>query len=146
MKVIADFCIVPLDVGTSLSPYVAACQRVIEEAGLSHTMHAYGTNVEGDWDDVLRALRDCHRAVHEMGAPRVTSTVKLGTRTDRDQTMAEKVASVARQLPGPASGVGAPVGPGAPPAKSPSPAAPPIPDPPATPPSIPDQPPAPQNG
>ncbi len=97
MHVIADFCVVPLGVGVSLAPYIAACQRVFEEAGLQHQMHAYGTNVEGEWEEVFRALRRCHEVVHAMGAPRVSTTVKLGTRTDRPQSMADKLASVARQ-------------------------------------------------
>jgi uncharacterized protein YqgV (UPF0045/DUF77 family) len=29
-----------------------------------------------------------------MGAPRISSTIRLGTRTDRDQTMEDKVRSV----------------------------------------------------
>ncbi len=98
MKVIADFCIVPIGVGVSVSEYIAACQRILEEAGLEPALHAYGTNVEGEWDAVFAALEACHRKVHEMGAPRITTTVKLGTRTDREQSMADKVSSVETKL------------------------------------------------
>ena len=100
MKVIIDLCIVPLGVGLSVSPYVAACQRIFAAAGLEHRMHAYGTNVEGDWDAVMAAVKRCHEVVHEMGAPRITSTLKLGTRTDRPQSMDDKVRSVSRLLEG----------------------------------------------
>ncbi len=34
MKVILDLCIVPIGVGVSLSPYAAACEKVLQEAGL----------------------------------------------------------------------------------------------------------------
>lgn len=94
MKVIADVCVVPLGVGISLAPYVAACERVFQEAGLKTQLHAYGTNVEGEWDTVFEAIKRCHEVVHEMGAPRIGTTIKVGTRTDRDQTMEEKVRSV----------------------------------------------------
>ena len=93
MHVIADLSVVPLGVGVSVSRYVVACQGVLEEAGLSHQLHAYGTNVEGEWDDVLAAVKRCHEVVHGMGAPRVSTVLKLGTRTDRKQTMADKVKS-----------------------------------------------------
>jgi uncharacterized protein (TIGR00106 family) len=94
MQVIVDLCVVPIGVGTSVSRHVAACQRVLEEAGLEHQLHAYGTNVEGDWDAVFAAVKRCHEVVHEMGAPRITTTLKVGTRTDRPQSMADKVRSV----------------------------------------------------
>ena len=94
MKVIVDLCVVPLGVGVSVSKYVAACGAVLTDAGLETRLHAYGTNVEGDWDNVFAAVKRCHKVVHEMGAPRITTTIKLGTRTDRDQTMDDKVRSV----------------------------------------------------
>jgi uncharacterized protein (TIGR00106 family) len=98
MHVIVDLCVVPLGVGTSVSRHIAACQRVLEEAGLSHQLHAYGTNIEGEWDAVFAAVKRCHEVVHALGAPRITTTLKLGTRTDRSQTMADKVDSVAAKL------------------------------------------------
>lgn len=39
-----------------------------------------------------------HERVHEMGAPRITTTIKLGSRTDRAQSMADKVESVRNKL------------------------------------------------
>jgi uncharacterized protein (TIGR00106 family) len=94
MKVIVDLCVVPIGVGVSLSPYIAECERILEGAGLKTSLHAYGTNIEGEWDDVFAAIKQCHLAVHAMGAPRITTTLKLGTRTDRDQSMEEKISSV----------------------------------------------------
>jgi uncharacterized protein (TIGR00106 family) len=98
MKVIIDLCVVPLGVGLSVSKYVVACQKIIEGAGLKSQLHAYGTNIEGEWDAVFDAVKQCHERVHEMGAPRITTTIKVGTRTDRDQTMADKVSSVEDKL------------------------------------------------
>ena len=94
MKVLADLSIIPIGVGTSLSSYVAACERVLREAGLDPKLHAFGTEVEGEWDVVMAAVRRCHDVVHEMGAPRVSATLKLSTRTDKDQSLADKIASV----------------------------------------------------
>ena len=84
MKVIADLCVVPIGVGVSVSTYVAACERVLNEAGLETHLHAYGTNIQGEWDAVFAAIKRCHEVVHEMGAPRITTSLRLGTRTDRD--------------------------------------------------------------
>ena len=97
MRVIADLCLVPMGVGVSVSEYVAACGKVLKDAGLKTQLHAYGTNIEGEWDEVFAAVKRCHEVVHQMGAPRISTTLKFGTRTDRVQTMAEKVASVEKR-------------------------------------------------
>jgi uncharacterized protein (TIGR00106 family) len=98
MNVIVDLCVVPLGVGVSVSKYVAACERVIADAGLKSQLHAYGTNIEGDWDAVFAAVKRCHEVVHQMGVPRISTTIRLGTRTDRQQTMEDKVRSVEDKL------------------------------------------------
>ena len=100
MHLIADICVIPLGVGLSVSEHVAACERIFQDAGLTHQLHAYGTNVEGEWDDVMAALKRCHEVVHEMGAVRISTTARLGTRNDREQTMQDKLDSVARKLEG----------------------------------------------
>jgi uncharacterized protein (TIGR00106 family) len=90
--------VVPLGVGVSVSSYVVACQKILDQAGLKHQLHAYGTNVEGDWDTVMAAVKACHEEIHRMGAPRITTTIKLGTRVDRDQSMTDKIVSVESKL------------------------------------------------
>ena len=98
MNVIMDLCVVPIGVGVSVSKYIAACEKVLTDAGLTPHLHAYGTNIEGEWDTVFAAVKRCHEVIHEMGAPRISSTIKLGTRTDRGQTIADKVRSVQEKL------------------------------------------------
>lgn len=100
MKVLAGITIVPLGVGLSLSRFVAECERILQEAGLEPQLHANGTNVEGEWDAVFAALRRCHERLHALGAPRVATTLQVGTRVDRDQTLADKVRSVREKLGG----------------------------------------------
>ena len=100
MKVIADLCLVPIGVGVSVSKYIVECEKILKAAGLKTHLHAYGTNIEGEWDDVFAAIKRCHERVHEMGAPRISSTLRFGTRTDRIQTMDEKIKSVEEKLGG----------------------------------------------
>jgi uncharacterized protein (TIGR00106 family) len=98
MQVMLDFCVVPIGVGVSVSAHVAECQRVLEASGLSYQMHPYGTVVEGEWEAVMAALRTCHERLHAMGVPRISTSVRLGTRIDRAQTMADKLESVRKKL------------------------------------------------
>ncbi|MCC4264259.1 MTH1187 family thiamine-binding protein [Oceanimonas baumannii] len=98
MYVLMDIMVSPGGVGLSVSPYVARCQKIFDEAGLTYTMHGFGTNVEGEWDEVMAAVKRCHDELHDAGAVRITSHIKLSTRNDRDQTMADKVSSVQEKL------------------------------------------------
>ena len=98
MKVSAMVSVIPIGAGLSLSPYVAACERVLTEAGLSPQLHAHGTNVEGEWDAVMAAVKRCHEVVHGMGAPRISTILKLGTRTDREVSLDAAVRSVRERL------------------------------------------------
>ncbi len=98
MKVIADLCVVPMGVGVSVSKQVADCHRVLHEAGLNPRLHAYGTNIEGEWDAVFAAIKRCHEVVHESGVPRISSTLRFGTRTDRSQSVDDKIRSAQEKL------------------------------------------------
>ncbi len=100
MRVIVDLCIIPIGVGVSLSSYVAVCEKVLSEAGLKTQLHANGTNIEGEWEEVFRAVKRCHEVLHAMGVPRIATTLRVGTRTDRLQTMEDKVESVQLKLIG----------------------------------------------
>ena len=98
MHVIADVCIIPIGIGVSVSREVAACERVFADAGLATKLHAYGTNVEGEWDAVFAAVKRCHETLHEAGVPRISTNMRFGTRTDRAQSMDDKVRSVETKL------------------------------------------------
>lgn len=98
MHVIVDFTIVPVGAGVSLSRHIAEVERVLRDTGLTFEIHANGTNIEGEWDAVLGAIRACHTRLHAMGVPRIHTDIKLGTRSDREQHMADKLASVKAKL------------------------------------------------
>lgn len=98
MNLIADFTLVPVGSGISLSRYVARCQEVLAAQPVTCRLHANGTGIEGEWDAVMAAVKACHEAVHEMGSPRIFSTLHLGTRIDREQGMEDKLASVRKVL------------------------------------------------
>jgi uncharacterized protein (TIGR00106 family) len=100
MDVIADLCIIPMGIGVSVSKEVAVCERILAEAGLKTKLHAYGTNIEGDWDTVFQAVKRCHEVLHGAGVPRISTSMRFGTRTDRVQKMEDKIRSVEEKLRG----------------------------------------------
>ena len=95
MKIIADLCIVPMGVGPSVSRYIREIRTIIEASGLSHVMHANGTNIEGEMAAVTAVVEACCARLTELGVERVFCTLVFSTRTDKPQTMADKLAAVA---------------------------------------------------
>ncbi|NOT83747.1 MAG: MTH1187 family thiamine-binding protein [Methylococcaceae bacterium] len=98
MHVSIDLCVVPLGVGVSVSHYVAACATVIRDAGLTFNINANNTEIEGEWDAVFAAVKRCHEVVHAMGAPRIVTSMRVNTRTDKVQSMVDKIHSVQTKL------------------------------------------------
>lgn len=98
MRAIMDLQILPVGVGNSLSIYIAACERVLTESGLNPQLHAFGTDVEGEWETLVDAVRRCHEMVHQMGAPRVVTHLKLETRSNGTVELSQAVESVQRKL------------------------------------------------
>ena len=98
MKVIVDLCVVPIGVGIDLAPYGAACQQVLQQRGLKHQLGPNSTAIEGEWGPVMEAVKACHEVVHGLGAPRIFTSLKINSRTDRDQALEEKTAAVQQLL------------------------------------------------
>ncbi|KAK4190058.1 putative cell wall biogenesis protein [Podospora australis] len=91
----ADFCLVPVGTASvSVAKEVAEVQKVLAASGLKYTLHSAGTTVEGPWDQVMKVIGQAHSIVHQTGAVRVQTSMRVGTRTDKKQTAEEKVKRV----------------------------------------------------
>lgn len=99
-QVIVEVSFVPLGVGVSLSRYVAEALRLIRESGLKHEFHSMGTNIEGEWGEVMALVKRCQDRLFELGAPRVSTSIKVSARVDKAYHMADKVARVEELLGG----------------------------------------------
>lgn len=98
MRVVADVNVTPIGAGASLSSHIAACEEVIEEAGLKYRLHAHGTNLEGSWEEVMRVVQRCHDVLHERGAPLVDSAIRIATASDKDQSLEGRIDRVEQQM------------------------------------------------
>jgi len=94
MHVIADLCGVPRVPETSLSVYIAEIETILDGRWLCPRLHAYGTNVESEWDAVMGAVREVQVRLHAMVVKRITSYIRSGMRTDRRQTGEDKIQNV----------------------------------------------------
>jgi len=98
-KCTADFCLIPLGTPTaSVSEQIAEVQRLLKKSGLKYSMHSAGTTIEGSWEDVMRLIGQAHTLLHEKGVVRIQSDIRVGSRTDKAQTMEDKVSAVEKLL------------------------------------------------
>ncbi len=84
MKAIAEIEVHALGVGASQRDDVAEAVRILRASGLQLRVHSMGTEIAGELSRVLEAVRAVHDGLHERGAPRITSSLKLETRLDDD--------------------------------------------------------------
>lgn len=98
MKCMADLCVIPFNREISVADEIAQCHKVLQRFNIDIQLHGYGTNLYGDWDEVFAAIKACHTELHDQGIVRISSTIKVGTRTDKDQTIRDKIDAVDRRL------------------------------------------------
>ncbi|CAG8627342.1 5141_t:CDS:2 [Rhizophagus irregularis] len=70
--VLADFSIIPMGAGTNTT--------------------------KGNYDQVMCAVRKCIDKMHEMGAPRCDTNIRLNTRTDKSVTMQDSIRVVTDKI------------------------------------------------
>ena len=98
MNVIADICVVPFTGKVSVRQEVARAHSILKATGLPVNLHGYGTNIEGDYDTIMAALKQIHETLHDEGSQRISTTIRLGSRTDKDQSVQDKIDAVKEQL------------------------------------------------
>jgi uncharacterized protein (TIGR00106 family) len=95
--VLLEFSMSPLEKGPSVGPYVARSLEIIDKSGLDYRLHAMGTIVEGEIDEVLAILKQCFEAM-AADCERITCTAKLDFRRGHSGRLESKVASVEENL------------------------------------------------
>jgi uncharacterized protein (TIGR00106 family) len=103
--VLLDFSMSPLGKGESVSPYVARCLQVVADSGLDYRLHAMGTTLEGELDQVLEVVRRCFAALH-ADCDRVTCSVKIDSRLGKGGRLNSKVQAVQALIDRPLKTVG----------------------------------------
>jgi uncharacterized protein (TIGR00106 family) len=91
MKALAEIQVIPIGAGVSVRREVKRAHQVLRDCGLEVQLHSYGTNVEGELRDILAAIEKVHETLHAEGTVRLSTSVKIGTRTDKDVSLAAKL-------------------------------------------------------
>ncbi len=95
--VLLEFSMTPLGKGESVSPYVARSLEIVSESGLDYRLHAMGTVLEGEWDEVLSVVTKCYEAMSQ-DCDRVTCSIKIDARRGAEGRLESKVRSVEAKI------------------------------------------------
>jgi uncharacterized protein (TIGR00106 family) len=87
----------PLGQGESVSPYVARVVDIIDKSGLDYQLHAMGTVIEGEIDEVLSVLKSCFEEL-SSDCDRISCTAKLDYRVGTSGRLQSKITSVEEKL------------------------------------------------
>ncbi len=90
MKATVELQVIPLGVGVSVRPQVKRIVDLLGSYDFILETHASGTDIEGELDDILAAVKRVHEVLHEEGNVRLLSYLKIETRTDKVPTLVGK--------------------------------------------------------
>lgn len=92
-KMVVSLSVVPLGTGTpSLSKYVARVTEVIKASGFRYRTGAGFTDIEVDtYDQLAQLLAKIEAALGEMGVQRISYTMKIDRRMDKEVFIEEKI-------------------------------------------------------
>jgi uncharacterized protein (TIGR00106 family) len=97
--VIVEVSVVPVGTGeASVSAYVRAAVKIIEETDLDYQVNSMGTCLQGEWDEIFSTLKAVHDELAKMGCNRIVTTVKIDDRRDKYGSMDAKIAAIEDEL------------------------------------------------
>ena len=94
---LVEFSIVPLGLGSSIGDKLAEVLKIVDASGLPYKINPMGTVVEGEWDEIMKLIKKCHRTVMKTGE-RVITTISIDDRKGKPNRIEEKVKSIERRL------------------------------------------------
>jgi uncharacterized protein (TIGR00106 family) len=95
--VLLEFSMTPLGKGEGVSPYVARSIDIVDRSGLKYRLTPMGTILEGEWDDVMRVVRQCHERMR-ADCDRITTSIRIDYRAGATGRLEAKVKSVDEKL------------------------------------------------
>lgn len=91
MRATGEIQVIPIGAGVSVRDEVKRAHAILEEADLEIELHGNGTNVEGEMAEILAAIERIHETLHAEGTARIATFVKIGTRIDKEPSLAGKL-------------------------------------------------------
>lgn len=94
---LVSFSIIPIGSNTSIGDKITEVLKIVDSSGLTYKINPMGTVVEGEWDDIMRLIKKCHKTTMKSEA-RVITTISIDDRKGKLRRIDEKVKSVERRI------------------------------------------------
>jgi len=94
---LVEFSIVPIGVGSSIGDQLAKALKIVDDSRLPYKINPMGTVVEGEWDEVMKLIKKCHKAVLKT-CERTITTISIDDRKKKPNRINEKVKSIERRI------------------------------------------------
>ncbi len=94
---VVNFSIVPIGKDSGLSAKVAEVLKIVSDSGIGYKLHSMGTILEGEWDEIMRLIKKCHKKILK-DSDRVLTTITIDDRKGRTGRISGKVKSVEKKL------------------------------------------------
>ena len=73
---LVELSIVPLGSAVQWSDQLAEALKLIDASGLPYVLTPSGTCIEGEWDEVMALVRQCHERVRRS-SPHVLTSIRI---------------------------------------------------------------------
>jgi uncharacterized protein (TIGR00106 family) len=94
---LAEFSIVPIGKGSSIGDQVAEVLKIVDASGLPYKINPMGTVVEGEWDEVMKLIKQCHKTVMKTGE-RALTTISIDDRKGKPNRIDQKVKAIEKRI------------------------------------------------
>ena len=94
---LVDFSIIPVGGDTHTSKQLADALRVVDASGLPHQLTPAGTCIEGDWNEVMNVIRQCHERVRKF-SEQVVTVIKIEDDAQTSDKIRHNVESIEREI------------------------------------------------
>lgn len=94
---LVEFSIVPIGIGSSIGDQLAEVLNIVDTSGLPYKVNPMGTVVEGEWDEIMKLIKKCHRKVMKT-SERAITTISIDDRKGTSNRLEAKVKSIERRL------------------------------------------------
>ncbi|WP_273066044.1 MTH1187 family thiamine-binding protein [Treponema berlinense] len=97
MNTLVAVAIAPFGVGDELSKEVAEVVKVIRDSGLPNKTYSMFTEIEGEWDEVMKVVKNATFVLAEKGI-RTEVIMKIDIRPGYNNMMTEKIDRMENQM------------------------------------------------